>query len=166
MSIPRPRWESSQRCPTPLLMGRGLAASPITPPPLSTLRALDGKTSLTPLCSLSAARAVQMPPPVKSTEKLSIQTSECPQTGHPYGALYRVRYSSLYAQSPLLRFVANFSLFKCRHKVAQKSRTSRVMHEVLEYAAQCKHKKLFPYSLPSVGPGADPRVQAVSPQVT
>ena len=31
----------------------------------------------------------------------------------------------------------------------------------------CKSKgKLFPYSLPSVGPGADPGVQAVSPQVT
>jgi len=27
-------------------------------------------------------------------------------------------------------------------------------------------KKVFPYSLPSVGPGADPGVQAVSPQVT
>jgi len=26
--------------------------------------------------------------------------------------------------------------------------------------------KVFPYSLPSVGPGADPVVQAVSPQVT
>jgi len=26
--------------------------------------------------------------------------------------------------------------------------------------------KVFPYSLPSVGPGADPDVQAVSPQVT
>jgi len=26
--------------------------------------------------------------------------------------------------------------------------------------------KVFPYSLPSVGPGADPSVQAVSPQVT
>jgi len=25
--------------------------------------------------------------------------------------------------------------------------------------------KVFPYSLPSVGPGADPGVQAVSPQV-
>ena len=31
----------------------------------------------------------------------------------------------------------------------------------------CKVKgKVFPYSLPSVGPGADPGVQAVSPQVT
>ena len=32
---------------------------------------------------------------------------------------------------------------------------------------QCKGKgKVFPYSLPSVGPGADPCFQAVSPQVT
>ena len=31
----------------------------------------------------------------------------------------------------------------------------------------CSSKgKVFPYSLPSVGPGADPGVQAVSPQVT
>jgi len=29
-----------------------------------------------------------------------------------------------------------------------------------------KNGKGFPYSLPSVGPGADPGVQAVSPQVT
>jgi len=26
--------------------------------------------------------------------------------------------------------------------------------------------KVFPYSLPSIGPGADPGAQAVSPQVT
>ena len=32
--------------------------------------------------------------------------------------------------------------------------------------ATCKKGKVFPYSLPSVGPGADPGVQAVSPQVT
>ena len=32
---------------------------------------------------------------------------------------------------------------------------------------RCSKKgKVFPYSLPSVGPGADPGVQAVSPQVT
>jgi len=31
---------------------------------------------------------------------------------------------------------------------------------------QAKKGKVFPYSLPSVGPGADPGVQAVSPQVT
>jgi len=30
----------------------------------------------------------------------------------------------------------------------------------------CKKGKGFPYSMPSVGPGADPGVQAVSPQVT
>ena len=30
---------------------------------------------------------------------------------------------------------------------------------------QSKKGKVFPYSLPSVGPGADPGVQAVSPQV-
>ena len=29
-----------------------------------------------------------------------------------------------------------------------------------------KKVKAFPYSIPSVGPGADPGVQAVSPQVT
>ena len=29
-----------------------------------------------------------------------------------------------------------------------------------------KKGEVFPYSLPSVGPGADPGVQAVSPQVT
>ena len=29
-----------------------------------------------------------------------------------------------------------------------------------------KKGKVFPYSLPSVWPGADPGVQAVSPQVT
>ena len=33
-------------------------------------------------------------------------------------------------------------------------------------AAVLKKGKVFPYSLPSVGPGADPGVQAVSPQVT
>ena len=30
----------------------------------------------------------------------------------------------------------------------------------------CKKGKVFPYSLPSVGPGADPGVQTVNPQVT
>ena len=33
-------------------------------------------------------------------------------------------------------------------------------------AAISRKVKVFPYSLPSVGPGADPCVQAVSPQVT
>jgi len=33
-------------------------------------------------------------------------------------------------------------------------------------AGKGKKSKGFPYSIPSVGPGADPDVQAVSPQVT
>ena len=32
--------------------------------------------------------------------------------------------------------------------------------------ASIKKVKFFPYSLPRVGPGADPGVQTVSPQVT
>jgi len=36
----------------------------------------------------------------------------------------------------------------------------------LQFLKGKKGKKVFPYSLPSVGPGADPGVQAVSPQVT
>ena len=36
----------------------------------------------------------------------------------------------------------------------------------VQSAASSKKSKVFPYSLPSVGPGADPGVQAVSPQVT
>jgi len=36
----------------------------------------------------------------------------------------------------------------------------------LAIAGLYKKGKVFPYSLPSVGPGADPGVQAVSPQVT
>ena len=36
----------------------------------------------------------------------------------------------------------------------------------LESSAHGKDKVVFPCSLPSVGPGADPGVQAVSPQVT
>jgi len=35
-----------------------------------------------------------------------------------------------------------------------------------KYMTVLKKGKVFPYSLPSVGPGADPGVQAVSPQVT
>ena len=38
--------------------------------------------------------------------------------------------------------------------------------ERLQYELVKVKVKFFPYSLPSVGPGADPGVQAVSPQVT
>jgi len=57
---------------------------------------------------------------------------------------------------------------------AMKSPKSRQQHPPPLYAyrlmsdnyAHDKKGKVFPYSLPSVGPGADPGVQAVSPQVT
>jgi len=52
-------------------------------------------------------------------------------------------------------------------------RAQRIKVILLFYPVVCifKHSvktigKVFPYSLPSVGPGADPGVQAVSPQVT
>jgi len=47
-----------------------------------------------------------------------------------------------------------------------------IAHSVYQLAATLlilfygKKGQVFPYSLPSVGPGADPGVQAVSPQVT
>ena len=41
----------------------------------------------------------------------------------------------------------------------------RLSRIVFEYSELGKGK-VFPYSLPSVGPGADPGVQAVSPQLT
>jgi len=47
--------------------------------------------------------------------------------------------------------------------------TSGHLADALFSYISCKVKvkgKVFPYSLPSVGPGADPGVQAVSPQVT
>ena len=44
------------------------------------------------------------------------------------------------------------------------NRVSRV--NKVQAAPELKKGKVFPYSLPSVGPGADPGVQAVSPQVT
>jgi len=42
----------------------------------------------------------------------------------------------------------------------------RIFALTLLVGRQVKNGKGFPYSLPSVGPGADPGVQAVSPQVT
>jgi len=38
--------------------------------------------------------------------------------------------------------------------------------KAVHWIRNSKKGKGFPYSLPSVGPGADPGVQAVSPQVT
>ena len=42
----------------------------------------------------------------------------------------------------------------------------RARPEAANWTVGRKKGKVFPYSLPSVGPGADPGVQAVSPQVT
>ena len=44
--------------------------------------------------------------------------------------------------------------------------SSRMLHEHITTGNKKVKVKFFPYSLPSVGPGADPGVQAVSPQVT
>ena len=42
-----------------------------------------------------------------------------------------------------------------------------LQNDVVSYPTYRNGKgKVIPYSLPSVGPGADPGVQAVSPQVT
>ena len=47
----------------------------------------------------------------------------------------------------------------------RKCKNTKVQHDVTKLYQVIKGKG-FPYSLPSVGPGTDPGVQAVSPQVT
>ena len=68
-----------------------------------------------------------------------------------------------------------FFLFSVVHSLHMNSAAGNCCYEEefqlviinLEVWRQCKSKgKVFPYSLPSGGPGADPGVQAVSPQVT
>ena len=44
--------------------------------------------------------------------------------------------------------------------------TTEIIHPIGGLSFNIKKGKGFPYSIPSVGPGADPGVQAVSPQVT
>jgi len=44
---------------------------------------------------------------------------------------------------------------------AKKTLSGVLLHQAVKVKG-----KVFPYSLPSVGPGADPGVEAVSPQVT
>jgi len=61
----------------------------------------------------------------------------------------------------LHRKFINNRLCMCSTTVAENSRKCDYM---LNFGS--KKGKVFPYSLPSVGPGADPGVQAVSPQVT
>ena len=43
---------------------------------------------------------------------------------------------------------------------------TKKLTDMLRNNGKVKKSKVFPCSLPSVGPGADPGVQAVSPQVT
>ena len=43
---------------------------------------------------------------------------------------------------------------------------NKIYHHTSQSVAKLKKVKALPYSIPSVGPGADPGVQAVSPQVT
>ena len=50
------------------------------------------------------------------------------------------------------------------HKTEVKATTSKLFTR--SRCLSTLKGKVFPYSLPSVGPGADPGVQAVSPQVT
>jgi len=52
-----------------------------------------------------------------------------------------------------------------RHSARQSPASTETRFDVT-ISVNNKKGKVFPYSLPSVGPGADPGVQAVSPQVT
>jgi len=54
-----------------------------------------------------------------------------------------------------------------RNSAADKLTYCAFLDKSTNFGTEVKVKgKVFPYSLPSVGPGADPGVQAVSPQVT
>ena len=63
-----------------------------------------------------------------------------------------------------------YTLNIIRHstKRQRRRRSLALTHSASEVTTLWRDKKckVFPYSLPSVGPGADPGVQAVSPQVT
>jgi len=52
------------------------------------------------------------------------------------------------------------------HKCAMFAEMAVWLRVCLCLYSYLKNGKVFPYSLPIVGPGADPSVQAVSPQVT
>ena len=67
------------------------------------------------------------------------------------------------------RALVEFQLDRARNAHDADQRDVAFMHkgrsaDLLD--VRVKKGKVFPYSLPSVGPGADPGVQAVSPQVT
>ena len=66
--------------------------------------------------------------------------------------------------------IESVSLRKCPydHRLVNEAYLSAITATNISRSLTYKVKKgkVFPYSLPSVGPGADPGVQAVSPQVT
>jgi len=72
-------------------------------------------------------------------------------------------YSLLYGDG--VDNTVNVLVAICKGMQAVKLCTNKILQFLLTYIGK-KKGKVFPYSLPSVGPGADPGVQAVSPQVT
>jgi len=62
--------------------------------------------------------------------------------------------------------VINTVMNKFKSLISMKFRKSESICIICKYFNDKVKGKVFPYSLPSVGPGADPGVQAVSPQVT
>jgi len=63
---------------------------------------------------------------------------------------------------------AGNSVLRAAERADKHGAESRLLdtHHTLTAADNHTKGKVFPYSLPSIGPGADPGVQAVSPQVT
>jgi len=76
---------------------------------------------------------------------------------HP--STLRIRHNSTNSSEPPLSYIS----YSIRSLHDSRSAIKQWKHNVL---SAVKKGKVFPYSLPSVGPGADPGVQAVSPQVT
>ena len=66
-------------------------------------------------------------------------------------------------KSGMLRF--NFMLGCCNPGTLPDAHLIAALLDLVSIHTPCKGQ-VFPYSLPSVGPGADPGVQAVNPQVT
>jgi len=64
------------------------------------------------------------------------------------------------------QFALHFCSQRCRTPKTSKITTVLWTESVTNNVVTLGKGKVFPYSLPSVGPGADPGVQAVSPQVT
>ena len=84
-------------------------------------------------------------------------------------ASHTCRHLSLIFSSPRCDdLVFSWYTHASRHSLIRLSKpSSRMQEAAARTIRQLKIKvKAFPYSIPSVGPGADPGVQAVCPQVT